>query len=618
MKKRIESSWVLQTDYKTKFFQKFKEQFEYFLGNRKEEKVYVHDVELENELNLVLKEDESKIIYLIGEAGIGKTTVLKKVLHVKNNNVFFDEENKIIYLCLSFHGKLASSDIKQIFTNSINSLCSKLEQKFEIRDDFTSKEGIFGFYDYVEDTVIDLLGYTSFVDSIGLDDYEEKKYKLRQGEIHDRYSFEASRLKFYLQKYCLQYKKIILIVDNIEVFPSNARDEIVRDSLSTFSCFRNQVTNNSNYNIFNVDLFISVRHTTFSELMKQPDISAYQPIQKIFKEKSVDMTMFIEKEYEALINTSISKDQKWTDAYTILYSFCTKFSCKYSSMIQNLCNYNFEKIKECYYAVLKNNVWLFRGQNGKEYDNITTASSIFNNISVIRSIACRGILYRSEKSDIIPNLFVNDEFNDDSMIAMIIICYFYKRQVLFISRDDNTYRTKSKILSLFNTIYHDDEIVKSVDRVIEYFIKHNVLRRSIENDEYLLLSPRGVELWEMLQSDSVLLEMYREDHFLDTKLDIDWTSSYEFMECNSQNLIFLQLLIYLKVLLNKEKELKKAAIKNDKLEFYYSCFGRRQITKHLLEGVLKSIEYSGNINNSSIQNELEDLRSKIKEVDMLK
>ena len=54
---------------------------------------------------------------------------------------------------------------------------------------------------------------------------------------------------------------------------------------------------------------------------------------------------------------------------------------------------------------------------------------------------------------------------------------------------------------------------------------------------------------------------------------------------------------------------------NGTLGEYYSCFGSKIQAKRLLEGVLKSIEYSGNMYTYDIQNEITRLENKIKNID---
>ena len=53
---------------------------------------------------------------------------------------------------------------------------------------------------------------------------------------------------------------------------------------------------------------------------------------------------------------------------------------------------------------------------------------MFNNISVLRSIACgNNEVYRREKSVLVPNVLLSDEITDDSIVALLVLSFFDKR-----------------------------------------------------------------------------------------------------------------------------------------------------------------------------------------------
>lgn len=121
----------------------------------------------------------------------------------------------------------------------------------------------------------------------------------------------------------------------------------------------------------------------------------------------------------------------------------------------------------------------------------------------------------------------------------------------------------------------------------------------------------------MFISDSVLLEMYREDYYFDEQdKKCNFSSSFSLMETVGQFEIFTQLFHYISILLISEKKLHKVARDNGKLSEYYSCFGSKIQSKRLLEGVIKSIEYSGNMHSFGIQNSIEELEQNIKNIDI--
>ncbi len=111
--------------------------------------------------------------------------------------------------------------------------------------------------------------------------------------------------------------------------------------------------------------------------------------------------------------------------------------------------------------------------------------------------------------------------------------------------------------------------------------------------------------------------MYREDHYFDENdIFCKFSSSFSLMETVGQCEIFIQLFHYINILFESEKKLHKIAKDNDTLSEYYSCFGRKILSKNLLEGVIKSIEYSGNMYIFKIQDEIQKLKQNIKDIDI--
>ncbi len=256
-----------------------------------------------------------------------------------------------------------------------------------------------------------------------------------------------------------------------------------------------------------------------------------------------------------------------------------------------------------------NKIWVMRGNRRRDFLNLSKTEYLFNNISVIRALACgNNAVYRGKKSKIIPNIFLNDEVNDDSLVCMLILRYIVKSDLEV---------RKKQILYIFKSVFNNKKIMDSVSRTLEHFLEYDILIETERKQElYLKVTPRGKELWEMFSSDSVLLEMYREDHFLDDiNRNISFISSYDLMSEMGQYEIFNQLFCYLEILLKLEKKLHILAYQNGKFKEYQEYFGGASQIKRLLEGVIKSIEYSGNMKANGVENGIDYLREQIRNID---
>ena len=110
----------------------------------------------------------------------------------------------------------------------------------------------------------------------------------------------------------------------------------------------------------------------------------------------------------------------------------------------------------------------------------------------------------------------------------------------------------------------------------------------------MYITSRGRRLFDMLKEDSVLLEICREDMYREIPiLDDNMKSSYDLMMEGKQNILFLDLLDIIKKIFDEEREYFELVYKNKKKDIFVENFGKRPLALTLLEGVSKSIQYSG-------------------------
>ena len=215
MKRRVKDTPIMSNGFRNEFFNVYRKAIEFYFGNPKEEVVYIEDTKLENELLRLVLERESKIIYFLGKGGIGKTTLLKNVFGLSDNTVLFDNSKDTVYMSMSFRGQLIESDIKSFLINSVSSLCTALEERYEFGEHFYSINGHNKFYDYIKETKRALLEYVTSIELIGKSEQEIKLLRLQRAEEKDPYTYIASKLKFYLGNYCSPVNNFTRVIDNI-------------------------------------------------------------------------------------------------------------------------------------------------------------------------------------------------------------------------------------------------------------------------------------------------------------------------------------------------------------------------------------------------------------------
>lgn len=612
MKKRIKDTPVSTEIYRNEFINTYRKAIEFYFGTPKEESVYVEDPELERELMRLLLDHESKIIYFLGKRGIGKTTFLKNVFGLSDNTVVFDGAKDTVYISMSFRGALLEMDVNEYIINSISCIGTALEERYDFGKNYYSIEGHNLFFDYIKKTHCSLLQNVSSVELIGKSAQEIRLLKLQRAEERNPYAYVVSKLDFYLNYYCRQINNVVIVVDNIEVLCKEIQDKISGSLLALFSLLINDKQTDSSKKNFTVNLVFSMRTSTYENLI-ETEINEYHPVAVLPKKEPVDMLKYFMLKRDTIADKN-GMEEVWDDAYEIIMTLANKFNHKYSDMIKNLCNYDFESMKKTYKKILTNKVWLLRGERRRDFLNMSKTDYLFNNISVLRAIACgNNAVYRGEKSVVVPNVMLNDEFNDDSMIGLLVMSFLIKRKSVI----------RHRLFDYFGSIFGEDiAVMDALERVVKHFLNTEILeetykKKPVQENRFLYLTHRGEEIWHLFRADSVLLEMYREDYFFDEEDDAcDFTSSFQLMNTVGQYEIFIQLFLYIDLLLEKEKKLHMKAKNNGKLEEYYSCFGSKIQAKRLLEGVMKSIEYSGNMYTYDIQNEIIRLEYRIKNIDV--
>ena len=120
-------------------------------------------------------------------------------------------------------------------------------------------------------------------------------------------------------------------------------------------------------------------------------------------------------------------------------------------------------------------------------------------------------------------------------------------------------------------------------------------------------------MWEMLSWDSVLLEIFREDYYREYSEEKPNNPfcSYVLMHQKKQHAIFEDLINMIFDLLEKEKEYKERAIKNDTITSLKTNFGNECICSQLFEGLKQSMLYSGLIEDSRLNDKFFQLQEAI-------
>ncbi|RHN88839.1 hypothetical protein DW141_14300 [Ruminococcus sp. AM12-48] len=620
---------------KNNLYVRYQEQFDYFLNpdigcksiNDVKNRFISYD-KTKDSLKDILKERMDSVSVLIGYQGIGKSMDIRYSYGILNNAVKFDDESKTIIFPSFFNGFLIGQnseetswvvkEVRNDLTKRIASVCCALEDKYpELAEEFYSPEGKRKFYQFMK--------HTNPKAMVKLNSTERQSEEERIGtaETEESYIYIITQLKYYLTNEKCPYERIMIILDDVESLPYQYQEQLILQYLRFYTCMRNlpDIDMEIKRNIY-VNLLISVRPATYKLLKKAEAVSAYSITREIYKTESVDMKKYFAKK-KLCLPEKLKDEKEWNDAYNILVTLSDKFEKKYSDMIKNLVYLDIRKTLRIYKRILADSFWVCKEANVDK----TQEEYIFNNITVIRALACGSdLVYMNNSDSLIPNIFYKTIDNEIPVLSLYVIAYFVMQKAEFWEYGENTV-TKEELIRDFCDIFgHTDKIRKNISEIVDYLYGRGVISISknsyhinkeneLMDQTYLYLSSKGMELWRMLCADSVLMELYREDYYQDMDLaePDDFSSSYDLMLVNRQTVIFEKIYKMLLELCSAEEKMIYECIENRAYDKYINLFGGSTMVEHLMTGVDKSIEYSGK-NSSQLSAMQEELRYQIESI----
>lgn len=625
-----------ESDVYRKFSQQFDKLFnaEELAKNKEEfESIYVNDKDFERDLKNFFGSETNMEKFCIGYTGMGKTTSIRYCLNLGvSNEPFLDKKEKRIVFPTFLDGYQVKDMDTFDLSNRIAAVCTKLENENpELREHLKTLDGKKELYDFIYNHTSFVLENINPIKAMNMTEEELICAKLEGAYQKNSYEFQANKLKYYIKKSYDKYERLIIVLDDIESLPETYQNETIRKYLKLYSCMQN--TDYPNDGKYCINLLISVRPHTYRIFRNNRKIETF-PISEppITKRNAVNLEDLFQKRfdyYSKATHVDIGNKDTWKECYDELMHMNKAFDGKYKEMIINLCFMNVREALACYSRIFANRFWVQKNKNKEEAFKIYSPEYSFNNINVIRALACgeESVFWEEdeEENKIIPNLFFNTEENDYSIYCLLVMNYFKKR------KNEEDYGINANELKNIKKEWNDifgKEISKRLTNSLKYLFEKKILRKSlkdvddiktldkgisIKNDSRLYISSRGSELFEMFGRDSVLLELLRECEWRNyDNRDYSELSSNDLMLQGRQDEIFIDLLEYIDYLCDMEDEVLKVVYRLKKIDKYKQIFGSSSVVNILLKGVKNSLDYSGYLNYGDIKSRYYNLSQKIK------
>lgn len=573
-----------------------------------------------------LLDGKSAVGFFVGFKNTGKSDYLKCLFDFFTNAVQLQREKKRIILPVLNVGTEEDIVPYEKVVNSIKGVCDKLSEEYPETKELYAEAGIGKFYQYIIETKGSLLPELDFEEECTMLELQRRRTRISRLQKEHALSYQLLKLKFYLSNYCSDIKKIVIIIDNLHQlrYDNEKMQEFIRYYLEVFECLENEKLSNS-INPIRTYLIISVRPMIYRQLKNDDKINSYiSSSSLIWKNNKIDTAQLFEKIGRGL-KTPISVDADVAKQYDTsykesLYYLGIKFKYKYSSMIEQLCFFDYDLMIEAYYRILSNITWVKEGNFRYSSNGIAQQGVSYTNITCIRALACgNNKLYRNHIMNenarsidcLIPNLLYNTESQNYGVFILYTMKFFLRRFSENMEYGDDYIVLKDYvqcITSIFSSVSE-----KVFIETIAYLFKAEVLRKSVADIEgpsgerydsiygvelgtenKMYITSRGRRLFDMLKEDSVLLEICREDIYREIPIFEDnMKSSYDLMMEGKQNILFLDLLDIIKKIFEEEREYFELACRNKKKDTFIANFGKRPMALTLLEGVSKSVQYSG-------------------------
>lgn len=638
-------------------YRKFKYQFDNLLNadelpknDIEFENMYVNDEDFEKELNEFLELYSNSMKFCVGYTGIGKTTSIRHCLNLGISTVPRLETKSrrsigkyMIIFPTFLDGARQSPGDTFDFIGRVASVCTSLEEKHpELLKVMRTSEGRKNFYNFVRHHTPRILETRKDYSFVDVSYTKEIEMKLSYAQDNFPFEYYANKLKYYIKSTNYLYDRLVIVLDDIETLSEKQQHEVIGEYLHFYGCMNN--TDVPDEYEYRINMLISVRPHTLRMYRHKDLVEKFRGLEAfsvatntVLKKKAIDLSLFFKKRfnyYTTRSSTAVGNRETWDECYENLMKLNDAFDGKYKTMIINLCFFNVRAALAIYSKVLANRFWI-QGNRAKEiFFTVNPQQYNFNNINVTRAIGCgNSAVFTGSEDSVIPNIFFTTEYVDYSIFCLLVMRYFIKGIVGESDTLDVTYgenaREVGEILQQWTDIVGKDS-TKQLYSALEYLFEHKVLRKSIEDTEdiatmdkaesldknsKLYISPRGYELMAMLSRDSVYLEMLRECAWreYDGREMYSYQSSYELLIQKKQDEIFLDLLDYIDFLREKEESVFFDPNGNIDLKEYRKVFGNSMLVAHLLSGVEKSLNYSGLLYISRLNNKFITVKKAISE-----
>lgn len=561
---------------------------------------YVEHHEAEAVLGRFLQRDPEldKFIVFTGLTGSGKTTILRHVFGIEQNSNSVQIVGRTAIIPIDFNRSQVSAEMAIL--SSVRSAVGKLCKTYGVDEPTLDNPGFFQFVSEVRDDFLML--------DVEHDEATPPHDRLKA--LHNKLpvAFASCQLQYVLSSPDCGIELVLLIVDNVEGFKGKGSERLkylepVIEALHLYECVsqRAQPTN------WSFNMVIACRHYVWRLLKGEEDENgSVSPLLESFitTENAYDLSdpVAIDQIVGAR-ERAFSRNQsseRWATSVSVVKTILQKMEGTIGDFVVQL---NLKDLRKSMSDMQR--LILHKGLQKKSDDEIAGAFSIsspeqfdLSRINLIRTLALGNHTHYSGDG-LIPNLLRNHREEGAELYPLVTLKYFLEQCGYEEPEWDNSVSVEGfyrDMRELFG--FEGNQFDRRFKSSVRYFLKHRILLRSADQQqdevpgltyreidaiESVYVSGAAVRLWDEMGKSSALFQLYMDDVFVEKE------SPY--MEPNGNDIEHC--FEYLKYLSSAEERMfnKGSNLGRWHARRYVQLLGQERICKHLAEGLVRSLDY---------------------------
>ena len=640
---RINENYSLpRTSFRNDIYRKFEKQFIYIFNNslRTDEGAYVeHDsTEYTEAFNIFFDSSNSDIKFFVGYTGTGKSTFIRHYFGIRTLGITIYKEKNLV-IPISWDGRTVPDTNYAAALNA--EICNVLDQA--TNKIYKSVEEIMlnecdQLVEFIANNRPGILPTLTLpeIRAATQNKWTINQYKILLCQQRTCIELSSSILKYAVTKTDTHsIEQLYFIVDDVETISQIKLAHIVNSYFKIYDCMHNVQCGPY------IKILFSLRPHSYRYLnkgIKHQQITSFGHFFDSDKYKLIKNSIpsikkiFIARFNNALNNTPKPGNQStWDLAKNTFFDIINNFDNDLLQTICQLCHLDIRAVSDCFQLVLSNRVWCQEHEYTHGIYPVRQEDYRFDAVSVIRTLSCgenpvytgmtelqfnnslfsdfqrRPTLDNSKA--FIPNILADVQTGECDVFPILIVQYlngFFSSVAVAPPHTEFIFRKTltENLLALFN----DHVTIEKINLTIDYLFENRVIRKSIISeddddsintlleDDGLYLTLKGDRLLAMLESDSVYLEILREDIKRDYSRVADsyYKSSLELITENKRQILFDDLIRLCKEIYYSEDEYQSCVKENPYL-FSPTPF---PITNRAISGVRTSINRAQTLQNT--------------------